>query len=231
MSADNLPPRKWVEAILNAITAARVDGIMGSDSLSSIVYAIEAARKIEDLQRSREAPGREEESLYPLLASAWFYGGWKAETHNERKMQAVMEQAGWWPIANESELLEKLSSSPTVEGGEEEGGSSRVTDSGRGALPTPPDVLLSDHRRYFTLVFEGDLRKFTGNPHLTDTPFGRPVASGLGCAFDEIDELHSALEERDGASSRHTGQLRDEKNSLPPHNTDASGPSEGGVDA
>jgi hypothetical protein len=42
--------------------------------------------------------------LYRLLASAWLYGDWKAETHTERQMQAVMEEAGWWPIT-EAELL------------------------------------------------------------------------------------------------------------------------------
>ena len=110
--------------------------LVQGDGLKALLETCHAAAaRLEALQPSpetslqnmqtREAPRREEESLYPLLASAWFYGGWKAETHNERKMQAVMEQAGWWPIANESELLEKLSSSPTVEGGEEEEGSSR----------------------------------------------------------------------------------------------------------
>jgi hypothetical protein len=40
----------------------------------------------------------------------------------------------------------------------------------------------------FTLVFEGDLRSFGGNPYKTDTPFGRPIASCIGNAFDEIDD-------------------------------------------
>lgn len=96
------------------ITPKLVDALL--DRLEALQPSPETS--LQNMQ-TREAPRREEESLYPLLASAWFYGGWKAETHNERKMQAVMEQAGWWPIANESELLEKLSSSPTVEGGEE----------------------------------------------------------------------------------------------------------------
>lgn len=46
---------------------------------------------------------------------------------------------------------------------------------------------------YFTLVFQGDLRKYPTNPHMTDTPFGRPVASGIGNVFDEVEALHSAL--------------------------------------
>jgi hypothetical protein len=47
----------------------------------------------------------------------------------------------------------------------------------------------------FTLVFEGDLRKFPGNFFKVDTPFGKPVAAGLGNAFDEIDRpLHQGEE-------------------------------------
>mgnify|MGYP001567160593 CR=1 FL=1 len=45
----------------------------------------------------------------------------------------------------------------------------------------------------FTLVFSGDLQAFNGNPFKTDTPFGRPIAAGLGDAFDEITVLEDAL--------------------------------------
>ena len=31
-----------------------------------------------------------------------------------------------------------------------------------------------------TAVFECDLGAFQGNPHLVDTPFGRPLALGIG---------------------------------------------------
>jgi hypothetical protein len=44
----------------------------------------------------------------------------------------------------------------------------------------------------FTLVFEGDLRKYPGNFFKVDTPFGKPLAAGLGNAFDEIERLHEA---------------------------------------
>ena len=43
--------------------------------------------------------------ILPLLASAWFYGGWKAETANERRMQEIMTKAGYWPIESEDHLL------------------------------------------------------------------------------------------------------------------------------
>lgn len=47
--------------------------------------------------------------------------------------------------------------------------------------------------KYFTLVFEGDIRDFKGNPLKTKTPFGVPVSSGIGNAFDEIEQLHQQI--------------------------------------
>ena len=51
---------------------------------------------------------RKQDPLYRRLASAWFYGDWQAETPNERDMQALMEQAGWWPWESEAELIAAL---------------------------------------------------------------------------------------------------------------------------
>ena len=50
--------------------------------------------------------------IYALLASAWFYGGWVAETHTERQMQEIMEREGWWPIPSESALHQALDGGP-----------------------------------------------------------------------------------------------------------------------
>src|SRR5690606_3086729 len=44
----------------------------------------------------------------------------------------------------------------------------------------------------FTLVFEGDLRAHPDNPHKTETPFGFPVAAGIGDAFAEFDALEAS---------------------------------------
>lgn len=49
-------------------------------------------------------------------------------------------------------------------------------------------------RNYFTLVFEGDITKIKGNPHKIETPYGFPVASGMGNAFDVIENLHEIEE-------------------------------------
>lgn len=49
------------------------------------------------------------------------------------------------------------------------------------------------YREAFTLVFEGDLRAFTKNPFLTDTPFGRPYLVALGDVTKERDELEERL--------------------------------------
>jgi hypothetical protein len=50
--------------------------------------------------------------LMLIQAAAWFYGNWKAETVNEREMQALMERNGFWPIKDEAALL-ALAASPS----------------------------------------------------------------------------------------------------------------------
>lgn len=44
-----------------------------------------------------------------------------------------------------------------------------------------------------TAVFETDLRKFDGNPHKADTPFGRPVILSIGNLVEEVDRLRDQL--------------------------------------
>lgn len=46
------------------------------------------------------------------------------------------------------------------------------------------------NREYFTLVFKGDITKIQGNPMKIETPYGLPVASGMGNAFDVIENIH-----------------------------------------
>ncbi len=46
----------------------------------------------------------------------------------------------------------------------------------------------SDKSKFFTLVFEGDIRTFKKNPLTTETPFGIPFAAGVGDAFWDLDE-------------------------------------------
>jgi hypothetical protein len=46
------------------------------------------------------------------------------------------------------------------------------------------------NRKYFTLVFEGDITKIEGNPMKIETIYGVPVASGMGNAFDVLENLH-----------------------------------------
>jgi hypothetical protein len=40
------------------------------------------------------------------LASAWFYGQWKAETPNEAEMEKLLTEIGLWPIT-EDELIRR----------------------------------------------------------------------------------------------------------------------------
>lgn len=49
-------------------------------------------------------------------------------------------------------------------------------------------------RDYFTLVFEGDITKIKGNPMKIETIYGVPVASGMGNAFDVIENIHEIEE-------------------------------------
>lgn len=46
----------------------------------------------------------------------------------------------------------------------------------------------------FTLVFEGDIRKFKMNPLATETPWGIPYAVSIGDALEEGDKLREELE-------------------------------------
>ncbi len=46
----------------------------------------------------------------------------------------------------------------------------------------------------FTVVFEGDIRKFDGNPFHADTPFGRPRVIDADDVIAERDALAEALE-------------------------------------
>ena len=52
---------------------------------------------------------------------------------------------------------------------------------------------MSDYR-YFTLIFEGDIRSFKGNPFKTETAFGVPLAVSIGDVVAENDELRDRLE-------------------------------------
>lgn len=45
------------------------------------------------------------------------------------------------------------------------------------------DAEKEDRESFFTVVFAGDARDFPGNLFHVDTPFGRPVAIGLGNAL------------------------------------------------
>lgn len=53
---------------------------------------------------------------------------------------------------------------------------------------------MSTRHELFTLIFRGDLTKFRSNPFHVDTPFGRPIACGLGSAFDEVEDKLAAVE-------------------------------------
>jgi hypothetical protein len=45
--------------------------------------------KMDELTQLRKLAG--------LLQSAWHHGNWKAETTNEREMEKIMTEQGYWP--------------------------------------------------------------------------------------------------------------------------------------
>lgn len=49
----------------------------------------------------------------------------------------------------------------------------------------------SDESEYFTLVFKGDIRAFSGNPFKTETPFGVPLIVSVGDVVAECDRLQA----------------------------------------
>lgn len=44
--------------------------------------------------------------LARLLAKSWFYGKWEWETPNERVMQMIMQELGYYPFKNEDEMIQ-----------------------------------------------------------------------------------------------------------------------------
>ena len=44
--------------------------------------------------------------LAALLQSAWYHGEWKAETPNEREMEAIMGERGYWPVTLSAHTFE-----------------------------------------------------------------------------------------------------------------------------
>lgn len=46
----------------------------------------------------------------------------------------------------------------------------------------------------FTLVFDGDIREFKGNPLDTETPFGKPYVCAVGDLAEENDKLIEKLD-------------------------------------
>jgi hypothetical protein len=43
--------------------------------------------------------------LAKLLGKVWYYGEWKWETPNERIMQMIMQELGYYPFKNEDEMI------------------------------------------------------------------------------------------------------------------------------
>lgn len=49
----------------------------------------------------------------------------------------------------------------------------------------------------FTVVFEGDIRKLLFNPLNVENVYGKPVAAGVGNAFDEVESMADFMSPED----------------------------------
>ena len=47
------------------------------------------------------------EATVKLFSKTMFYGDWEWETPNERSMQMLMEELGYWPYDNEDDMIAK----------------------------------------------------------------------------------------------------------------------------
>jgi hypothetical protein len=104
---------------MNDTPTPRTDALMADQGHKRTIYehiqvmethARQLERELAEVTKQRDALAE----IYPLLASAWFYGEWIAETYNEREIQKIMERQGWWPFESESDLMTALSA---TEGG------------------------------------------------------------------------------------------------------------------
>ena len=50
-------------------------------------------------------------------------------------------------------------------------------------------------KKYFTLVFEGDIGKFEKNPLAMVSVFGKPIVASRGDLAEKVDELEEAIED------------------------------------
>lgn len=56
--------------------------------------------------------------------------------------------------------------------------------------------------KFFTVVFEGDIKALPFNPLKVESPYGRPVTCGAGHAFAEIDMIQGEVSSNDKHSDK-----------------------------
>lgn len=52
-------------------------------------------------------------------------------------------------------------------------------------------------KKFFTVVFEGDIGSFKDNPLKVVTPFGTPLIIARGNALDDLDRLKDEIADRE----------------------------------
>ena len=91
-------PRVEGERVAQLATSPRYRGLTGNLALDLLDADSSVVRLTAEVERLR--------GIALNLSAAWYYGGWKYETINEREMQSLMEQAGYWPTTEE-QIIER----------------------------------------------------------------------------------------------------------------------------
>lgn len=97
-----------------AAFAARLDAVIGVSEAPYMDLSLTRAEARHIARALRDS--RDAERMFRLLAGAWLYGGWKAETFTEREMEALMRERGWWPITEDELISRDAASRPTAGG-------------------------------------------------------------------------------------------------------------------
>lgn len=62
---------------------------------------------IEAMEEFAKTRSEKLDVLARLLAKSWFYGKWQWETPNERTMQMIMQELGYYPFKDEDKMIRK----------------------------------------------------------------------------------------------------------------------------
>lgn len=96
-----------LRALVAEVERLRAEMTVMADTTAQQVRALEQERHdlTAEVERLRADNARLTKCaiIVNRLAQAWHYGDWKAETHNERRMEELMREFGAWPYRGATE--------------------------------------------------------------------------------------------------------------------------------